>query len=471
MLDRFNAVYGASRAVRILACVLLGAAAVLLVSMTGGFPPWAWRFLFATLPQLSTLWAQRGLAILPALLGLVVLSLTLFVLWALILLGAFLILRHWRRARREQRDESGAPYLAPVRTMPEDEEDAAWIPARAAANYAIPAPMPAFAPTSPSLSTVPTMPAVSAMPKTQRNVRYDLPFRADPAVAAVAKAPTAPMRPVPVATVDASPRGAPGSRLYLEVGSALDAGIKRKGLPNEDSILALATFPSARLTVEPVGLFIIADGMGGHGNGQEASRLAIQSMHSALELALVDGPEDDIYEELLAEAVHTANLAIYQRNRQKSANMGTTLSAALVIGETAYIANVGDSRTYLYRESEGLTQITRDHSTVARLVESGAITRQDIYTHPKRNEIYRCLGDSASVKVDTFTVPLEAGDLLLLCSDGLWEMARDEGIEEILADSYPDGDASDLCDQLTRAALDGGGKDNISVIAVYVRED
>jgi len=149
--------------------------------------------------------------------------------------------------------------------------------------------------------------------------------------------------------------------------------------------------------------------------------------------------------------------------------MGTTITAVLIIGNTAYVANVGDSRTYLYRESDGLIKVTRDHSAVARLVETGAITPDEVYTHPKRNEIYRSLGNSASVKVDTFTVPLKVGDLLLLCSDGLWEMVRDADIERIIEAALPV--SSQICDMLVEAALAGGGKDNISVIAVCVRND
>jgi len=128
---------------------------------------------------------------------------------------------------------------------------------------------------------------------------------------------------------------------------------------------------------------------------------------------------------------------------------------------------VGDSRVYLYREDEGLEQITRDHSSVARLVEAGAITPDEVYSHPKRNEIYRSLGHQSTVKVDTFSVPLQIGDVLLLCSDGLWEMVRDASIAGILESSLPD--LARTCDQLRQAALNGGGKDNISMIVASVR--
>ncbi len=170
---------------------------------------------------------------------------------------------------------------------------------------------------------------------------------------------------------------------------------------------------------------------------------------------------------MLAEGTHTANLAVYRRNRQQQLDMGTTMAVALVIGNMAYIANVGDSRVYLYRENEGLEQITRDHSSVARLVEAGAITPDEVYSHPKRNEIYRSLGHQSTVKVDTFSVPLQVGDVLLLCSDGLWEMVRDVSIEGIIESTLPD--LAQTCDQLRHAALNGGGKDNISMIAASVR--
>jgi len=157
---------------------------------------------------------------------------------------------------------------------------------------------------------------------------------------------------------------------------------------------------------------------------------------------------------------------VHERNEQEKKFMGTTLTAALVVGTTAYIVNVGDSRTYLYRQCDGLAQLTRDHSVVARLVEENMIQFDEIYTHPRRNEIYRCLGERESVEVDTFRVPLQAGDSLLLCSDGLWEMVRDPDIQAILQSTC--STPSQASSELIEAALKGGGLDNISVILVHV---
>src|SRR5260370_24896391 len=147
--------------------------------------------------------------------------------------------------------------------------------------------------------------------------------------------------------------------------------------------------------------------------------------------------------------------------------MGTTIPAALIVGLTAFVANVGDSRTYLYRRSDGISKIKPDHSVVAYLVEAGIIKPDGIYTHPQRSRIYRSLGSKPMIQVDAFIEQLQPGDTLLLCSDGLWEMVRDPGILQILQHGT---DPSQMGQALIAAALDGGGTDNISVIVVQVTE-
>ena len=258
--------------------------------------------------------------------------------------------------------------------------------------------------------------------------------------------------------------------LSLAVGYLTDSGIKRKHKPNEDSLFAMQGARTQNSLPQEFGLFVVADGMGGHANGQDASRLAIQTIIDYIlpRISANSQMDDEAFLNLLRDGVQCANQAVHHRNLEERADMGTTMTAALIVGATAYVANVGDSRTYLYREPAGLTKITHDHSVVASLVEAGIIKPDDIYTHPKRNQIYRSLGEKPTVDVDSFRVSLQAGDKLLLCSDGLWDMVRDPEIQRLM--SLPAPDPSKTGKELIQAALDGGGEDNVSVIVVSFSE-
>jgi len=260
------------------------------------------------------------------------------------------------------------------------------------------------------------------------------------------------------------------SVLALQVGSHQDPGIRRKHRPNEDTILVTqGSVPSASPSTspKPFALLIVADGMGGQAHGQEASRLAVRSLAKYVSGSLGSQQmKPGAVLALLTAGVQYANQLVYQHNREQRDNMGTTMTAALVMDNTAYVAHVGDSRLYLYREPRGLVQITQDHTVVASLVAAGVIESKDIYTHPMRNRIYRSLGDKATAEVDGYTVPLAAGDLLLLCSDGLWEMVRDQQIAAILTTHRPH--PSKTAHALVQAALAGGGEDNVSVIVAQV---
>jgi serine/threonine protein phosphatase PrpC len=257
------------------------------------------------------------------------------------------------------------------------------------------------------------------------------------------------------------------SKLSLIVGTCSHPGITRRHKPNEDSLFAAQGMRAHH--AQPFGLFIVADGMGGHAHGQEASRLAIQTMIDRM-LPQVSGCSelhDADCRQLLIEGVQVANGAIHQRNTEQRTDMGTTITAALVVGLTAFVVNVGDSRTYLYRASEGLRKVTQDHSVVAYLVEAGIIHPDDVYTHPQRNRIYRSLGAKPVIQVDAFTEQLQPDDTLLLCSDGLWEMVHDPGMLQILQHG---ADPSQMSQLLIEAALEGGGVDNISMIVVQVTQ-
>ncbi|GCF10188.1 PP2C family serine/threonine-protein phosphatase [Dictyobacter arantiisoli] len=261
-----------------------------------------------------------------------------------------------------------------------------------------------------------------------------------------------------------------GQRIGFVVGARSNAGIKRKYKPNEDSLFAAQGVLRSASKSPMFGLLVVADGMGGHANGEDASRLAIQAIASYLLPRIIGQPvqQGDAYASLLVEGAQQANLAVHQNNIEQNGDMGTTITATLIIDGIAYVVNVGDSRTYLFNPALGLRKVTTDHSVVASLVEAGIIKPDDIYTHPKRNQIYRSLGEKPAVEIDSFTVQLQPGDKLLLCSDGLWDMVRDPKIEAVVKN--PDPNPFVIGDALIQAALDGGGEDNVSVIVVNVTE-
>lgn len=274
----------------------------------------------------------------------------------------------------------------------------------------------------------------------------------------------------PEKTIPYAMRHLSGKRLGFVVGARSDPGIKRKYKPNEDSLFVAQGVVKGSSRPPMFGLFVVADGMGGHANGEDASRLAIQTVINYLLPKIVGQSlrQGDVYTRLLVDGVQEANLAVHQNNLQTNGDMGTTVTATLCVDGIAYVANVGDSRTYLYRPGTGLKKVTMDHSVVASLVEAGIIKPDDIYTHPKRNQIYRSLGEKPEVEIDSFMVQLQPSDKLILCSDGLWDMVRDPKIETVIKES--DGHPADIGDGLIQAALDGGGEDNVSVIVVHMTE-
>jgi protein phosphatase len=220
-----------------------------------------------------------------------------------------------------------------------------------------------------------------------------------------------------------------------------DTGRQRR--ENEDSAFARA----------PV--FVVADGMGGAQAGEVASRIAVEAFAQGL-------PDSGTPEERLASRVLEANQRIHEVSitERERAGMGTTLTAAYLDGSQLAIAHVGDSRAYLFRDGE-LKRLTQDHSLVDELVRRGKLTEEQAAEHPQRSIITRALGPEPSVEVDTWTYPVRAGDVLLLCSDGLTSMVTEDRVQEILgANADLDSAAKALIDEANAA----GGRDNITVV-------
>lgn len=240
---------------------------------------------------------------------------------------------------------------------------------------------------------------------------------------------------------------------------------------NQDSLVALNLALTFEGQVSPaLGLFAVADGIGGHQDGQLASRKAIRWLTESItwQVLLSEVRGDRCLEETLTAALMTAvqgaNTQLFAYSQNQTSDLGSTLAAAIIRDDLAVIANVGDSRAYLWHDDQ-LEQITSDHSAVARLVKAGEISPQEAYTHPQRGAIYRSLGDNPTLKVDTFTRQLQPYDRLILCCDGLWETLRDEGIEKVL---LLEPNPQRAADEMVRRANLAGGPDNISVIVVAV---
>jgi protein phosphatase len=208
-------------------------------------------------------------------------------------------------------------------------------------------------------------------------------------------------------------------------------------------------------------LFVVADGMGGHDAGEVASRIAVDTVCGEIE-KFVKQEKDPLL--LIEQVVHKANREVRFEGLSRGSNMGTTLSLALVLGNTAYIANVGDSRAY-WIENGSITQITRDHSLVAKLVEAEKLTKEEARNHPKANLLYRTIGTDEELKVDTFQKELNPGGHLVLCTDGLWGEVSDEEIHRIIRSS---ADARSANEELIQSANTHGGKDNITAVVVKV---
>lgn len=216
-----------------------------------------------------------------------------------------------------------------------------------------------------------------------------------------------------------------------------------------------------------VGIFAIADGMGGHNKGEVASQLAVENIIELFNDKLIqnDTIKIEYIDDIIKQSYNTVNSMIYEKSKEDISyeGMGTTLTLAVLYQGKAYIANVGDSRCYLVNKEGKLEKITSDHSIVEEYVKAKIITEEEARVHPDRNKITRAVGTEPVVVVDIFTRELEDGERLLLATDGLTGAADREEIEKSFVNN---DDANVIADNLIDLANSSSGKDNVTVIIV-----
>jgi serine/threonine protein phosphatase PrpC len=237
---------------------------------------------------------------------------------------------------------------------------------------------------------------------------------------------------------------------------------------NEDSLLALTNTISGNAEAIPFGLYIVADGMGGHQFGEVASNAAIRIMagditkkfHSYL-YTMPTQPLQESLQEVMENSIRDAHRYV----QREAPGSGTTVTAALVLGQQVTIAHVGDSRAYAVYPDGRLETITRDHSLVKRLEELGHLSKDEAVNFPHRNVLIRALGQGETLEADIFTIPFPSSGYLMICSDGLWGVVNEHDVYRAITESP---NLHRACQSLVEAANAAGGPDNISVVLVQM---
>lgn len=250
----------------------------------------------------------------------------------------------------------------------------------------------------------------------------------------------------------------------IVVGTAQSVGMQRRH--NEDALYAMNTVLVEGESAYTFGIFIIADGMGGHQSGELASGETVRVMADHLLVNLYmplienGGALKNIQvDQVMVEGVNEVQKVV----SEKVPGGGTTLTAAVILGNQITFAHVGDSRAYFIKSDGTSEVITHDHSLVQRLQDLGQLTEEDALIHPQRNVLYRAIGQSEPFSPDITTCPIPQGGYLLMCSDGLWGVVpKQDVIQIVLSGTCP----SEACDKLVKAANSRGGPDNISVILI-----
>jgi protein phosphatase len=249
-----------------------------------------------------------------------------------------------------------------------------------------------------------------------------------------------------------------------KIGMITDVGQVRT--IDEDSILVADLSFGINSENEKFLLLAVADGMGGHAKGEEASKIALNTLTKSVIPELF---EDKSFTELLENGIKNANQEIldYTSKNPESSGMGTTTVCALVKGNDVHLANVGDSRAYVISNDE-IRRVTKDHSYVQALIDEGKITEEEAREHPQKNVITKAVGIMESVEPDTMKLTLDNDESLLLCCDGVIAHLPDEDIHKIICDSP---DPQTACQQIVDLANERGGTDNISLIILSSKNE
>jgi serine/threonine protein phosphatase PrpC len=276
--------------------------------------------------------------------------------------------------------------------------------------------------------------------------------------------PLAPPLPALKRSASGSANTIPIQTTRLTAASLQSVGMQRTN--NEDALFSLTASLAGNGIEAPFGLYIVADGMGGHRHGEIASELAVRAMSSYITRKLylpLLGPPSTPPEESILEILGGGVQEAHQAVLRDAAGGGTTLTAALVLGEQVSIAHVGDSRAYLINSQGEISAVTNDHSLVNRLVEIGQISAEEAALHPQRNVLYRALGQGEPFEADVITFALPHKGWLLLCSDGLWGVVGEKELTRLTSQA---ASLEQACQNLIQAANNAGGPDNITAILV-----
>ncbi len=249
---------------------------------------------------------------------------------------------------------------------------------------------------------------------------------------------------------------------------AQSPGIQRDH--NEDALFCLTTLITGNGEATPFGIYIVADGMGGHQHGEVASEVAVKTMASHLvrevfihHISPDSQPPDESLQEIMKKGIHKA----HEKVLGEASGGGTTLTALTILGKQMTIAHVGDSRIYQIDSNSRMTSLTRDHSLVRRLEELGQLTPKEAAVDPRRNVLYHALGQGTPLEPEIISVPCPHSGYVLVCSDGLWGVISETMITDIIQnnDSLPGA-----CQEMVDASNRAGGPDNITVILIRLPE-